>query len=381
MEDNKTGLTHPTVWVGVIALTLVSLYVVKLIWWLVLPFLMAGIFYYISIPMIHILMRKGMSHSQAIWAYIGGLSVIFIIIMPFLLPWLGKQAYDLQEKIPTLQAQMQEFGVETLQSMEKRFAWMQKAGVAQKFSEKFDTGGDVWVEEHFEEGILFLMTWVPSLLLVPYLAFFFLRDAATFKRLVMRGIPNAFFEKVLFLFYRIDGQIKQYFRGLMAMTFLDAITLGVGLWLLGLTHPTLFPPGKAMFLGVVCAVLSWVPFVGSIVGCILVVIVCAVEAPKDGLLLMSALILFAVVRLLDDFVYTPATIGRSLSVHPLLTVLMIFAGGVIAGVPGLLLALPVLGICMVLGDVFGQVWFDQRLRARHRYRKKLEQMEAQEDLV
>jgi predicted PurR-regulated permease PerM len=197
----------------------------------------------------------------------------------------------------------------------------------------------------------------------------------------MRGIPNAFFEKVLFLFYRIDGQIKQYFRGLMAMTFLDMITLAVGLWLLGFLHPGLFPPGKSLLLGLVCAVLSWVPFVGSIVGCVLVVVVCAVEAPGDGVILASAMALFAVVRLLDDFVYTPATIGRSLSVHPLLTVLMIFAGGVIAGVPGLLLALPVLGICMVLGDVFGQVWFDQRLRARHRYRKKLEQMQAQEDLV
>ena len=47
MEENNTGLSHPTVWVGVITLTLVSLYFVKLIWWLALPFLMAGIFYYI----------------------------------------------------------------------------------------------------------------------------------------------------------------------------------------------------------------------------------------------------------------------------------------------------------------------------------------------
>lgn len=381
MDDSKTGLTHPTVWVGVIALTLVSLYVVKMIWWLALPFLMAGIFYYISIPMIHILMRRGFSHSQAIWAYIGGLSLIILVLMPWGLPWLGKQAYDLQAKVPTFLDLMQGTVTDKLNALEQRFAWMEKADLADKFNEKISTGGDVWVEEHLEEMVMFLMTWVPSLLLVPYLAFFFLRDGATFKRLVMRGIPNAFFEKVLFLFYRIDGQIKQYFRGLMAMTFLDMVTLGVGLWLLGFLHPGLFPPGKALLLGLVCAVLSWVPFVGSIVGCVLVVIVCAVEAPGDGVILSSSMALFAVVRLLDDFVYTPATIGRSLSVHPLLTVLMIFAGGVIAGVPGLLLALPVLGICMVLGDVFGQVWFDQRLRARHRYRKKLEQMQAQEDLV
>src|SRR4051812_44043162 len=100
MDDHKTGLTHPTVWVGVIALTLLSLYVVKMIWWLALPFLMAGIFYYISIPMIHMLMRRGLSHSQAIWSYIGGLSLIILVALPWFLPWLGKEAYDLQEKMP-----------------------------------------------------------------------------------------------------------------------------------------------------------------------------------------------------------------------------------------------------------------------------------------
>jgi len=45
----------------------------------------------------------------------------------------------------------------------------------------------------------------------------------------------------------------------------------------------------------------------------------------------AAVALFVVVRVLDDFVFTPLTVGRSLRLHPLATVLMIFVGGTVAG--------------------------------------------------
>jgi len=55
------------------------------------------------------------------------------------------------------------------------------------------------------------------------------------------------------------------------------------------------------------------------------------------------------VRLLDDFVFLPATVGKSLKLHPLVSVLMLFVGGAVAGVPGLALVLPLLGVAMVVG--------------------------------
>jgi predicted PurR-regulated permease PerM len=120
-----------------------------------------------------------------------------------------------------------------------------------------------------------------------------------------------------------------------------------------------------------CAVLSWLPFIGSIIGCLIIVLVCVVQSPEPGWLVFWSVILFCAVRLLDDFLYTPLTIGRSLSVHPLVTVLMIFAGGFVGGVTGLLLVLPLLGVAMVLGEIFEQVWFDTRLRARHHLSQQL----------
>jgi len=61
-------------------------------------------------------------------------------------------------------------------------------------------------------------------------------------------------------------------------------------------------------------------------------------------------------------------------------VMMIFSGGMLGGVYGLLLAMPLIGIFMVLGQMFGEIWFDPRLRARQQARNLLEKRLASKDL-
>jgi predicted PurR-regulated permease PerM len=153
----------------------------------------------------------------------------------------------------------------------------------------------------------------------------------------------------------------------------------LGLWFLG--HSAgVFGFWDAMFLGLICAVFAWVPYVGSALGGLVAVATCAVKAPNEGGLLVSVVLLFLGVRLLDEFVYTPMTVGRALRMHPLITVMMIFSGGMLGGVYGLLLAMPLIGIFMVLGQMYGEIWFDPRLRARQQARNLLEKRLASKDL-
>jgi predicted PurR-regulated permease PerM len=77
----------------------------------------------------------------------------------------------------------------------------------------------------------------------------------------------------------------------------------------------------------------------------------------------------------------PLTLGRSLHIHPLITVLMIFIGGSVAGVAGLMLVLPLLGVVMVIGETIGKLITDARLRARHRNAMALRAKQASADLV
>jgi predicted PurR-regulated permease PerM len=112
----------------------------------------------------------------------------------------------------------------------------------------------------------------------------------------------------------------------------------------------------------------------------MVVIVASTDAPGQPLLAYGAIAVFVLVRLLDDFVFMPMTLGRSLHIHPLVSVLMIFVGGELAGVAGLMFVLPLLGVVMVVGETLGRLVTNPRLRARHRNALALRVKQASLDL-
>jgi len=201
------------------------------------------------------------------------------------------------------------------------------------------------------------------MLLAPFLAFFFLRDGRRFLKYLAEAVPNAYFERTLYMIDRVDGTARAYFQGLMKLTMIDTICLALGLAAIGM-------PG-ALALGLMAAVLAWVPFVGSVIGCVIVVLVAATDFPSSPWVVYAAIGLFLFVRLLDDFVFMPLTVGRSLHLHPLPTVLLIFLGGAVAGIPGLILVLPLAGVVMVVAGTIGGIVNDPRLGARHAFAKKL----------
>jgi predicted PurR-regulated permease PerM len=190
-----------------------------------------------------------------------------------------------------------------------------------------------------------------------------LNDSTRLKKYVIKSVPNAFFEKALLLSCRLDSSLQNYFQGLLLLTFLDAACLAIGLAVLGMAH--------AIWLGLAAAVLAWIPYVGSAIGCILVVLIAATDFPDKAWTAYACLALFLSVRVLDDFVFLPLTIGRKLHVHPLLSVLMLFLGATVAGATGLVLALPLFGVVAVIAETVSQVVSDRGLRARYSAARQL----------
>jgi predicted PurR-regulated permease PerM len=258
-----------------------------------------------------------------------------------------------------------------LRALEETFAPFARAHLADVVARRIDQSGGI--VEHLEPLTVGLATYLPSVLLAPFLAYFFLRDGQHFKNLVCRAVPNAYFERSLALFHKVDRIAGAYFIGLAKLTALDTLTLAAGLWLLGFSG--------TLALGLICAILAWVPYFGSLLGGMLVVMVAASDFPDMPAMAYWAAGLFVLARLLDDFVYMPITIGRELHVHPLVTVVMIFAGGAVAGVAGMMLVLPVLGVMRVVGETVGAVVMDARLLARHRHAQKLRRQLAEKDLA
>jgi predicted PurR-regulated permease PerM len=232
--------------------------------------------------------------------------------------------------------------------------------------------GGTYFQEHLTEALLGAAAWLPALLLAPFIAFFLLRDGQRFLKYVGEAVPNAYFERTQYMVDRVDDTARAYFQGLLKLTGIDTVCLAFGLWIIGI-------PG-ALALGLMAAVLAWVPFVGSVIGCVIVVLVAATDFPNDPWIVYASVALFIFVRLLDDFVFMPLTVGRSLHMHPLPTVLLIFVGGAVAGIPGLILVLPLAGVVMVVAGTIGGIVNNPRLRARHEFAKTLRARRITADL-
>ena len=370
---NESERAGPIVWTGIIAATCVLLLVVNKLLWLALPFIFGTVLHYILLGPMQRMVRAGFGrNAAAMWVCLLFFSLASLALVA-ILGWSHGPEEDSWEKTIGLYL---DGGVafvhNTMTLLEARFPVLAEMRLTSTVNKAFRTYTDNFAQEHLGEILVGVATWVPLMLLVPFLTFFFLRDGLRFKKFLARAVPNAYFERSLYLLHEVDQTARRYFEGLLKLTVLDTAVLALGLWTIGVSSPLL--------LGLISALLAWVPFVGSVAGCVLVVIVASTDAPNNPFVAYGAIGVFVLVRLLDDFVFMPLTLGRSLRVHPLVTVLMIFVGGALAGVVGLMLVLPLLGVVMVIGETLGRLVTNPRLRARHRYARALRTRQASMDL-
>lgn len=365
----------PVVWTAIVAVTCLLLVLLEHMLWLVLPFIFGTVMYYTLLGPMRRLLRLGFSRSVSsmlVCAVFFGLATLAVAAA---LSWSSGPAEDSASWSETLSLYANggvAFVRNTMALLEAKFPLLAEMHLTSLANKRFKAFTDNFAQRYLATILVTAAGWLPSLLLAPFLAFFFLRDGLRFKKFLARAVPNAYFERTLFLLHEVDQTARRYFEGLLKLTVLDTIVLGFGLWVIGVSSP--------LVLGFISALLAWVPFIGSVVGCVMVVIVAATDAPSNPLVAYGAIVVFILARLLDDFVFMPITLGRSLKIHPLIAVLMIFIGGALSGVAGLMLVLPLLGVVMVIGETLGRLMTNPRLRARHRYARQLREKQASVDL-
>jgi predicted PurR-regulated permease PerM len=346
----------------VVLITCLLLFIFQKLIWLVLPFLLAMMLYYTLRPVVESLVGYGMRREAAVITVCLFQMIVAasILILGFLL--LAKGG-EWQANLDRYLGGGQSLLRQTTATLERVVPMFKRMSLGAKVDQHVQQFTDQFLGENLLPLTLELLKWLPSLLLVPYITYFMLDDSARLKKFVIKSVPNAFFEKALLLFSRLDASLQNYFQGLLVLTLLDALCLALGLGALGIAN--------ALWLGLAAAVLSMVPYLGSVAGCVMVVLVAATDYPDQSWRAYACLALFLGIRMLDDFVFLPLTIGRNLHVHPLLSVMMLFLGATVAGAAGLFLALPLFGVVAVIGETVAQVVTDQRLRARYRASRQL----------
>jgi predicted PurR-regulated permease PerM len=369
----KQQHSGPVVWTGIIAATCLLLVLLQHTLWLAIPFLFAVVLYYILLAPMQRLIRIGIGRNSAALTVGGLFFTVLALAIAMAFSWADSADDSWQRAIARYIDGGVTFVRHTMALLEDKFPILRQMRLTSMVNKGIKAFTDNFAREHLAGILVAAAGWLPSLLLAPFLTFFLLRDGNRFKRFLARAVPNAFFERTLYLLHEVDQTARRYFEGLIRLTLIDTFVLGLGLWAIGMQAP--------VTLALISAILAWVPFVGSILGCILVVVVASTDAPGSPLLAYGAIGVFVAVRLLDDFVFMPMTLGRSLKIHPLVTVLMIFVGGALAGVAGLMLVLPLLGVVMVVGETLGRLVTNPRLRARQRHAVALRVRQASAGLV
>ena len=188
------------------------------------------------------------------------------------------------------------------------------------------------------ERMLGLIIYIPWLVLIPILSFFFLKDADSFRRSVLAMLPRGRLRwRGDEFFQDVNSTLAAYIRSQLTACLLIAGFCSVGFALLGLPSP--------LVLGLIAGMLEFVPLVGPLAVAILAILLALLHSGFG--LAFEVLIFLGVLRIIEDYVIYPRLIGQGIHLHPLAVILAILAGAEIAGVAGIFLAIPVIAIITV----------------------------------
>ena len=175
--------------------------------------------------------------------------------------------------------------------------------------------------------------------LVPFIAFFFLREGRRITHGIVELVPNAYFELFLNLIHQINGQIGGYIRGQILAVSLVATLSVIGLTVLGLPY--------ALPVGVLAGLANMIPYLGPAIGIVAASLVALTSG--EGALVGWVILVFLIIQLVDNVVIQPLVVAKSVDLHPLVVLIVVLIGSDQMGIVGMLIAVPVTGILKVSG--------------------------------
>ncbi len=308
------------------------------------PFLLSALLAYMADPVINRLecwkMRRDVAVSLVFLVVISLLTVAMLIVVPLLV----RETVDLFERLPgyfqTLQETVLpwverqldiELGIDTFDAAQAREliqAHLQDiAGVAGALLAYITESGGRFV------------IWITGMILVPLVTFYLMRDWHKLLETVRDMLPRNIEPVAVKLTRDCDEALGGFLRGQLMVMVSLGIIYSVGLLIVGLNN--------AIAIGMIAGLVSFVPYLGAIIG-ILLAGITAVIQNFDVWFLLSVAIVFTVGQLIESFLLTPKLVGDRIGLHPVLVIFMVMAGAHLFGFIGILLALPVAAAGTVL---------------------------------
>ncbi len=191
----------------------------------------------------------------------------------------------------------------------------------------------------FTDAISVTSNVVTFITLIPIYIFFFLLYRKNFKHFLSMLSQKNKDSELLDIAVEIKKMTHSYISGLLIVISIIAILNTVGLLILGLKY--------ALFMGVVSAILTVIPYIGVFIGASLPIMVALIT--KDSLMYPIGVVsIYAFVQFVEGNFITPNIIGSKVDVNPLAAIIALIIGGQIWGIIGMILAIPMCGIMKII---------------------------------
>ncbi len=184
-----------------------------------------------------------------------------------------------------------------------------------------------------------LVPWLVALVISPVLAFYVLKDLHTVRLRVWNLVPLEW-QPALFKMGRdLDRALGGYIRGQLLVAVLVGFLAGLWTFALGIRFPVL--------VGLAAAVTDVVPYIGPVVGALPAIALGLLHSPWTAL---YAALGFIAIHQLEGTVLSPQVVGEAVGLHPLAVVLAVLLGAALAGLPGMLVAVPVAAAIRIVAE-------------------------------
>jgi predicted PurR-regulated permease PerM len=188
--------------------------------------------------------------------------------------------------------------------------------------------------------VLVSVSFLPWFILVPVLAFFFLKDVNKLRLSILRMFPAGRWRyRVEVTLADVNTTLATYTRAQILSCIIIAFICTIGFYLLGLKY--------ALLLGILAGIFEFIPVLGPLTIGIIVVVTASFSA--DPWKALYTAIFLIVLRIVHDYVTYPRIVrGGGIHLHPLAIILAVLAGEQVAGIPGVFIAIPLVAVATVI---------------------------------
>lgn len=175
------------------------------------------------------------------------------------------------------------------------------------------------------------------IILIPVVSFYLLLDKEALIQKVKSLIPTQYKDATLSLLRDIDTTMAEFVRGRVIMAIFVGVATGIALMILGVDF--------AIVLGIVTMVADIVPYIGPFLGFLPAVVLAFIQSPIKAIWVA---VIFVLLQWMENNIIGPKILGESIGMNPLIILLSLIVGGGMAGVFGMIFAVPIVATIKVI---------------------------------